>query len=161
MCNTGIRFHKQTLSIFNRSKCRPFDLRFFGQTINLGDIEHPERLKHGHEGFAGAVVFDGFIGLGAGHHFEEGAQHAFGAFLDLAAQFLGLLVGQPFIAGVTTFCGRMPQQENIDSGIGMAGGIVARQAVFGERLPRLLPLLGAFFNHLNDGIGDFLADVHV
>jgi hypothetical protein len=110
-------------------------LEALGQSVNLLGVENGIAFEEGDFAFD---VFAFFVGLGLGETVGIDNEGTGFTFADLAAKFLGLLVGHPEGRGKTFVGGRTPKQKNVHAFVG--GSVVAEGAR--DEVARLLSTPG-------------------
>ena len=111
------------------------DLEALGQSVNLVGVENGIAFEEGDFAFD---VFAFFVGLGLGETVGIDNEGTGFTFADLAAKFLGLLVGHPEGRGKTFVGSRTPKQKNVHAFVG--GSVVAEGAR--DEVARLLSTPG-------------------
>ena len=90
-------------------------LEAFGESINLVGVENGIAFEEGDFAFD---VFAFFVGLGLGETVGIDNEGTGFTFANLAAKFLGLLVGHPEGRGKTFVGSRTPKQKNVHAFVG-------------------------------------------
>jgi hypothetical protein len=128
------------------------------QVVDLLDVKHGVAFEERNFAF-------GFIsllrGLGAGDLAREHDKLAILSLADLRPEFLRLLVGQPYRAGVTARGRRHPKRNDVDATVGdsimpqragdASGGVFC--------VPRFQPGAGAALKFGDDAVGDSAVEV--